>query len=130
MGSSSVGEDSCSGSRAVQLDDQTRDICSSEITLNILDQTPMTFGTVKEAILDILDVRLSTFHAEIVALIRMWSPTFKEFQTCGAPDYHGATDAIASSRWLAGVADAFRTSCCPDGGQGHTSFLSHEGNGS
>ena len=47
----------------------------------------------------------------------MWSRTlsFREFRVCGAPDYHGALDPIASTRWLVDVANAFRTSRCPEG---------------
>ena len=41
--------------------------------------------------------------------------TFRELWACGAPDYHGKKDPIASRRWLAEVANAFRTSRCPKG---------------
>ncbi|CAH1431387.1 unnamed protein product [Lactuca virosa] len=41
--------------------------------------------------------------------------TFREFRACGAPDYQGARDPIASTRWLADVANAFCTSRCPEG---------------
>ena len=40
---------------------------------------------------------------------------FREFRACGAPDYHGARDTIASIGWLADVANAFRTSRFPNG---------------
>ena len=85
------------------------------ITHSILNQTYVIFDSVKEGILEILNERLSAFHAEIMALIATHSLTFRDFQDCGAPDYHGARDPITSSRWLADVANAFRTSRCPKG---------------
>ena len=118
VGNSGAGEGSCAGSGAGQLDDQMREFISCEIMRSILEQTLVIFGSVKEGILEILDEWLSTFHAEIVALVRKRSLTFMEFRACGAPDYHEARDPITSNRWLADVANAFRTSCCPLGGQG------------
>ena len=40
---------------------------------------------------------------------------FQGVSACGAPNYHGSRDPIASSRWLEDVANAFRTSRCPEG---------------
>ena len=62
-----------------------------------------------------MDERLSAFHSEIVVLIGAHLLTFREFRACGAPDYFGEKDPIASRRWLADVSNAFRTSNCPDG---------------
>lgn len=52
---SGVGEGSCSGFGAGQLDDQMREFISSEITRNTLEQTLVIFGMVKEGIMEILD---------------------------------------------------------------------------
>ena len=92
-----------------------REFISYEITHSIMDQTPMIFGTIKEGILEILDERSSAFCTEVAAMMGPHTLTFMEFRTCGAPDYHGARDPIASTRWLADVANAFRTSRCPEG---------------
>lgn len=64
----------------------------SEIMRNILEQTPVIFGTVKEGILEILDERLSAFRFEMVALVRTCSLTVKEFRASGAPDHHAEKD--------------------------------------
>ena len=114
-GSGGAGEGSGSGSGDERMDEQTREFLSSEITRIIIDQTPVIFGSIKEGILEMMDERLSTFRTEMAAM--MWSRTltFREFRACGAPDYHGARDPIASTRWLADVANAFRTSRCPEG---------------
>ena len=71
------------------MDKQTRKFISSEITRNILDQTPVIFGTIKEGILEILDERLSAFRTEMAAMIESRTLTFREFIACGAPDYQG-----------------------------------------
>ena len=52
----------------------------------------MTCGMVKEGILEIPDERLSAFRAEMVALIRTRSLTFREFGACRALDYHEVRD--------------------------------------
>ena len=59
---SGIGEGSGSGSGAKQLDEQTREFISSEITRNILDHTLVIFGLVKEGILEILNERLHAFY--------------------------------------------------------------------
>ena len=89
VGSFGVGEGSGSGLGVRQLDDQTREFISSEITCSILDQTPVIFGTIKEGILELLDERLSAFHTEVAAMMGPHTLTFREFKACGAPDYHG-----------------------------------------
>lgn len=109
-----VGEGSGLSSGPEQLDDQTRDFISSEITCSILEQTHVIFGMVNEGILEILDEQLSAFRAEIMAFVGTHSLTFSEFRVYGAPDYHGARDPIASNRWLEDVANAFRTNRCPE----------------
>ena len=78
-------------------------------------QTPVIFSAVKEGILKILDEKLSAFCTEMEAMMGTHMLTFLEFRACGAQDYHGARDPIASIRWLADVANDFRTSCFPEG---------------
>ena len=115
VGGSGAGEGSGSGSGAEQLEERMRELISAEVTRNILDHTPLIFGTVKEVILEILDERLGAYRTEMMALMGARTLTFRESRACRAPDYHGARDPIASSRWLADVANAFRTSRCPEG---------------
>ena len=110
-----VREGSGSGSGTEQLEERMREFVSAEITRGILDQTPVIFGTVKEGILEILDERLGAFRTELMAMLGAHTLTFREFRACGAPDYHGARDPIASGRWLADVANAFHSSRCPAG---------------
>ena len=108
-------DSSGSCSRAIQIDDQTRKFISLEITCNILDRTPVIFDKVKEGILEWLKEWFSTFRTEMAALMGSRTLTFREFTACGAPDYHGDRDPIATTRWLADVANAFRTSKCSEG---------------
>ena len=51
-GSSDAGEGSGSGSdpEVGQMDEQTREFLSSEVTRIILEQTPVIFGSIKEGI--------------------------------------------------------------------------------
>lgn len=114
-GGSSAREGSGSGSGAEQLEERMRELISAKVTRNILAKTPVIFGTVKEGILEILDERLGAFRTKMMALLGARTLTFREFRAYGAPNYHGARDPIASSRWLADVANAFRTSKCPEG---------------
>ena len=107
---SGVREGSGSGSATEQLEERMREFVSAEITHNILDQTPVIFGMIKEGILEILDERLAAFRTEMMAFLGARTFTFQEFRACEAPYYHGARDPIASGRWLAGVANAFRSS--------------------
>ena len=60
-------------------------------------------------------MKLSTFRTEVAAMMGPHTLTFTEFRACRAPGYHGAQDPIASTRWLADVANAFRTSRCLEG---------------
>ena len=93
-----AGEGSGSGSGAEQLEERMRELISAEVTRSILDQTPVIFGMLKEGILEILDERLGAFRTEMMALMGTRTLTFRDFRACGAPDYHGARDPIASSR--------------------------------
>ena len=127
VGGSSAGEGSGLGSGAEQLEERMRELISVEVMRSILDQTPMIFGMVKEGILEILHERLGAFRTEMMALLGVRTLTFREFRACGAPDYHGARDPVASSRWLADVANAFSYEQVSRGGQGQTRFLSSEG---
>ena len=97
------------------MDEQTREFFTSEVTRIILEQTPVIFGSIKEGILELMEEKLGTFRAKVAAMMGSHTLTFREFRACGAPDYHGARDPIASTRWLADVANAFRTSRCPEG---------------
>ena len=67
VSSSGVEEGSGSGFRAGQLDDQMRDFISAEIMRNIIDQTPVIFGSVREAIVELMDSHLEAFKAGIVS---------------------------------------------------------------
>ena len=67
VSSSGVEEGSGSGFRAGQLDDQMRDFISAEIMRNIIDQTPVIFGSVREAIVELMDSHLEAFKAGLVS---------------------------------------------------------------
>ena len=67
VSSSGTAEGSGLGSGAGQLDDQMRDFISTEITRNIIDQTPVIFGSVREAVVELIDSHLEAFRAGIVS---------------------------------------------------------------
>lgn len=66
---------------------------------NILEHTPVIFGTVMEGILEVLDERLSSFRSDMTALVGARSLTFRACRACGTPDYHGEKDPKVSRRW-------------------------------
>ena len=63
------GSGSGSGVGIEPMDEQMRDFISSEITRNILEQTPVIIGSVKEGIMKIFDECLGTFRREILAIV-------------------------------------------------------------
>ena len=87
-----------------------QEFISLEITRGFVDQTPVIFGTVKERILEILDERFGAFHVEVLAIVRARTLSFSDFCACGAPGFFGEKGPIASRRWLAGMANAFKMS--------------------
>lgn len=86
VGSSGAGEGSSSGSRVGQFDDQMRDVISAEIVQNIVNQTPVIFGSVREAIMELLDNRLEAFRAGIV---------LGQFGARLEPDSYGSQGSIS-----------------------------------
>ena len=70
----------------------------------------MIFGSVKEEILEILDERLGAFQAKVMAIVGVCTLSFCDFRACRALTFHGEWDPIPSSRWLADMANTFRTS--------------------
>ena len=81
VGSSGAGKGSGSDSGVGQIEDWMRKFISAEIMRNIIDQTPVIFDSVKEAIVELLDSRLGAFRAEIVAEQVGAHP---EPETCGS----------------------------------------------
>ena len=67
VSSSGAMEGSGSGSRAGQLDVQMRDFISAEIMRNIIDQTPVIFGSIKEAIVELIDNHPKAFRTGTVS---------------------------------------------------------------
>ena len=63
---------------------------------------------------EIVDERLGSFRAEVMAIIGARTLTFREFLACGAPALHQERDAIVSRRWLADMVNVFKTSFCPE----------------
>ena len=85
VSSSGIGEGSGSGSGAGQLDDQMRDFISAEITGNIIDQTPVIFGSVREAIVELMGSHLKALGAGAVS---------GQFGAHLEPDSHGSQGSI------------------------------------
>ena len=82
---------------------------------------------IKESIIEICDERPSAFCTEITVMIETRTLMFREFAVCEASDCQGVRDPIVSGRWLADVANTFRTRCCLERRQDLTYFLSPEG---
>ena len=83
-GGSSFG--SGSGAGTDPIDEQMWEFIQSEITRNILEQTPMIFGTVKEGIMEILEERLGEFHTEIMSIVEDCTFSFPKSHVYGAPE--------------------------------------------
>ena len=105
VGSSGKGSGLGSGSELV--DERLREFIASEITRGILDATPVIFGQIKEAIVELMEDRLRAFRSDI-ATSQLGSRTlsFKDIRGSGAPDFHGAKDTIAARRWIADIESA------------------------
>ena len=67
VSSSGTGEGSNSYFGAGQPDNQMRDFISAEIMRTIIDQNPFFFGSVREAIVELMDSHLEAFRAGIVS---------------------------------------------------------------
>lgn len=74
------------GSGLQPTDEWLCDFITSEITCGIMESTPVIFGTIKEGIMDLMDERLKSLRAKIIAgYIRAWTLSFREFKVYGAP---------------------------------------------
>ena len=70
------GEGSGSGSGLEPLGDLMREFILSEITCNIMEQTPVIFNLIKEGITKLIDEHLNAFYTEMVAMVGACSFTF------------------------------------------------------
>ena len=61
-------------------------------------------------VLEILDERLGAFHVEVMVIVGARTLSFSEFRASEASAFYGEREPIASRRWLAGMANVFRTS--------------------
>ena len=85
------------------------------VTRGILDATLVIFRTVKEGMMDIMEERLMSFRAEIVAgQVGARTPSFQEFMACGALEFFGVSKPIVSRCWVADMKNAQCTRFCPD----------------
>ena len=57
-----------------------------QLAVQVRDQTPVIFGSIKEGILELMDERLGMFCAEVAAMMGSRMLTLREFRACGAPD--------------------------------------------
>ena len=106
-GGSGSGLGSCFGSGTKSIDERLREFILAEFIRGILDPTPVLLGTIKEGIMDLMDERISLLRADIVeGHIRARTPSFREFKACGAPEFFGAKDPIASRRWIDDIENA------------------------
>ena len=101
-----------SGVGTEPISEQMQDLFPSEIIHGILEHTHVIISTVNVGVLEILDERLGTFWAKVMAIVGARTLSFGEFCTCGSPVCFGDKDPIASRRWLADIANAFWTSFC------------------
>ena len=74
----------------------------------------MIFGMVKEG-MEILNERIGAFCHEMISIVGARSLMFREFRSCGSPEFFGMMDPIASGWWLADIRNAFQTSFYPKG---------------
>ena len=123
-GSSGEGTCSGSGSGVEPIDERMCEFITSEVTHDILEQTPVTFSTINERIMEILDELLGMFRSEILADVGGRTLTYREFRACGAPKFFEKKEPIVCRWWLADMVNTFRTSFCPEGSKvKFTSYL-------
>ena len=71
---------------------------------------------------------MGAFSVEFIAIVGACILSFREFRACGAPTFSGEKDPIGNRRWLADMANAFRTSFCPEETKvSYASFLLKDG---
>ena len=101
---------------AASIDERLRKFITYEITHGIMESTPVIFDTIKEGIMELLDERLGALRAEIaLGQLGARTPSFREFKACGALEFFGAKDPIASHGWITDMENAQRTSFYPKG---------------
>ena len=67
----------------------------------------MMSSTIKEGIMELMKERTMDFWFEVTTgQAGAWTPLFREFKACGAPESFGAKDPIASRRWIAYMENA------------------------
>ena len=62
--------------------------------------------------MQLMNEHLSALCTEIVGLVGARSLNFREICSCGAPEFFGKKEYIASIRWLAHIRNAFWSSVC------------------
>ena len=104
------------GTGSDPFDDGLREFIASEITRGILDATLMIFGSIKEGIIELTEVRLRDFRSDMAhSQSGTRTLSFKDFRGCGAPDFFGVKEPIVAIWWIADIASAQLTSFFHDG---------------
>ena len=62
---SGSGSGAGSGSPTDGIDERLRELIAAEVMKDILDATPVIFGTVKEGMMEIMEERLRAFRADV-----------------------------------------------------------------
>ena len=110
------GSGSDSGVGIELIDEQMWKFISSEITRDILEQTHVIFGMIKEWIMEIMQEHLDTYQYKIMELLNeqleafqseivtghlgVQTPSFPEFKVCRALGFFGDKDPIVSHQWI------------------------------
>ncbi|GJV67473.1 putative reverse transcriptase domain-containing protein [Tanacetum coccineum] len=89
------------------LNDETRDESENESSSSFEDPAPEGSQVIKKELEEFRKGGIMNDYKNDMA-------TYRNFTACGVPKFDGALDPIASTRWLAAVEGAFRTSNCKE----------------
>ena len=87
-------------------DAEIRDMISGEVSRVILGEFPTLLGNLKADIITEIDARVAAAIAAIPTIPPPIQPTgarevsFKDFNACHPPTFHGEKDPVVSLRWI------------------------------
>ena len=107
MGGSGSGSTSGLGVGSEQVDDGLHEFITFETTRGKLESTPVTFGSIKEGIIELMEDRLRSLRSDFPSSqAGACTLSFKDFRGSGALDFHGVKDPIAARRWIVDIESA------------------------
>lgn len=98
------------------IDEKLHEFTASKITWGILEATSVIFGLIKEGMIELMEERLGVFHVELkISQFGSYTLTFRDFRSCGDPEFFGKKGPISSRGWIADMENAQMTRSCHTG---------------